>query len=118
MFTCLAPGAIGVKADLEQGLDYANKGGFAGLDVNIRQAADLVQSEGVAHVKALFSDRGLRMWVRVEWQSGRFQRGAESAPSVGGGWPVDRVKPRDTVDTTGLRWPELPGELQIHRQTT
>ena len=31
------------------------------MDVNIRQAADLVQAEGVGHVKALFSDRGLRM---------------------------------------------------------
>ncbi len=87
MFTCLAPGAIGVKADLEQGLDYANKGGFAGLDVNIRQAADLVQSEGVDHVKALFSDRGLRMggWgLGFAWNGSQedFNEGLKALPRL------------------------------------
>ena len=46
MFTCLAPGAIGVKANLDEGLAYAQKAGFQGLDVNMREISDLVDEHG------------------------------------------------------------------------
>ena len=61
MYTCLAPGAIGVKANLEEGLSYAQKGGFAGLDVNVREISGLVAEQGADHVKSLFSDRGVQI---------------------------------------------------------
>lgn len=60
MFKSLAPGAIGVKADLEEGLDHAKAAGFGGLDPNIRAVADLVDEKGADHVKGMFADRGLR----------------------------------------------------------
>jgi sugar phosphate isomerase/epimerase len=61
MFTCLAPGAIGVKANLNEGLDYAANGGFQGLDINIRVISDLVYENGADHVKALFADKNLQI---------------------------------------------------------
>lgn len=61
MFTCLAPGAIGVKADLDEGLDYASNSGFQGLDINIRVISELVDENGADHVKALFADKNLQI---------------------------------------------------------
>ena len=74
MFTCLAPGAIGVKADLEEGLVHAQKGGFQGLDVNMRVVSDLVDKHGPEHVKGLFSERDLRIGA---WGLGFAWNGAE-----------------------------------------
>jgi sugar phosphate isomerase/epimerase len=76
MFTCLAPGAIGVKANLEEGLVHAQKGGFQGLDVNMRVVSDLVDKHGPEHVKALFSERDLRMGA---WGLGFAWNGTEEA---------------------------------------
>jgi sugar phosphate isomerase/epimerase len=61
MFTCLAPGAIGVKANLTEGLDYAANCGFQGLDVNMKEVSGLVEEHGPDHVKTMFSDKGLRI---------------------------------------------------------
>ena len=61
MFTCLAPGAIGVKANLEEGLALALKGGFQGLDVNMREVSDLVDARGPEHVMGLFAEKTLRI---------------------------------------------------------
>ncbi len=75
MFKCLAPGAIGVKADLEEGLAYARDGGFQGLDVNMRAISDLVDAQGADHVKDLFGNHGLRIGV---WGLGFAWNGSEA----------------------------------------
>ena len=61
MYKCLAPGAIGVNANLEEGLAYAKAAGFDGLDVNIDAISEAVDADGVDHVKTLFSENGVRI---------------------------------------------------------
>ncbi|MDE3258968.1 MAG: sugar phosphate isomerase/epimerase [Gemmatimonadota bacterium] len=70
MFKSLAPGAIGVKATLEEGLAFAGAAGFQGLDVNIREVAAYVREKGADHVTGLFRDAGLKIgaWgLPVAW---------------------------------------------------
>jgi len=60
MYTCLAPGAIGIRASLEEGLAIAAEAGFKGLDVGIKDIADRIQEEDADQVKGLFSAAGVR----------------------------------------------------------
>src|SRR4051794_16371033 len=75
MFTALAPGAIGVRvASLKEAIAAARTGGFEGVDFDVREVADLVDTQGAAAVRALFDDAGIRPggWgVPTDW------RGAE-----------------------------------------
>ncbi len=70
MFKSLAPGAVGVKATLSEGLELAGSAGFQGLDVHIREVADCVREKGADHVTGLFRDAGLKIgaWgLPVSW---------------------------------------------------
>ena len=72
MFKNLSPGAIGIRNfGLEQSLDLARKTGFAGVDFDIREAADLAQVHGVDYVRGLFEEREMRpgVWgLPVAWR--------------------------------------------------
>ncbi len=54
MYKNLNTGAIGVKADLAETIQYAKNNGFAGIDFSIGEAVTLADSHGVDHVRALF----------------------------------------------------------------
>ena len=60
MFRCLSPGAIGIGATLQEGLDLAARSGFQGLEVNIGELADLIDKTSADDVKALFEKAGIR----------------------------------------------------------
>ncbi len=61
MYTCLSPGAIGIKMTLPDASELAAATGFEGLEFNIVEAADLAQAQGVEYVKDLFAQRNLRV---------------------------------------------------------
>lgn len=71
MFKNLSPGAIGIRnCSLADSLDLASRSGFGGVDFNIREAAAVVESSGIGHLKALFSSTGVRpgQWgLPVRW---------------------------------------------------
>ncbi len=85
MFRCLSPGALGVQANLIEGLQYARIGGFQGLEVNIREIARLIDQHGSAYVKDLFLEAGIRPggWgLPLNWRGSEeeFQQGLEELP--------------------------------------
>lgn len=60
MYATLSPGAIGVHVNsLEDGIAAAKTGGFAGLEVNIGEAASLIDAQGVDAVRQLFIEGGI-----------------------------------------------------------
>jgi sugar phosphate isomerase/epimerase len=61
MYTCLSPGAIGIKMALPDALKLAAATGFEGLEFSIGEAADLAGQHGVEYVKDLFARAGLRV---------------------------------------------------------
>jgi sugar phosphate isomerase/epimerase len=73
MYTCLSPGAIGVRGlSLADAVDLARRIRFGGVDFNIREAARLAEDRGVDHVKRLFEDAGVRpgQWgLPVSWRN-------------------------------------------------
>ncbi len=73
MYKNLAPGAIGIKCGLAEGLDLARAAGFAGADLNLAEAQQIADAQGVEAVRALFADRGLQIggWgFPVAWRGG------------------------------------------------
>ena len=54
MFKNLSPGAIGVAADMKQGLAYARQFGFEGLDLNIYEAKKIAEEQSIEEVKKLW----------------------------------------------------------------
>ena len=68
MFKNLSPGAIGVSADMPQGLAYARQFGFEGLDLNIHQASQMAEAQSVSEVKALWDGIKMGGWsFPVAW---------------------------------------------------
>jgi sugar phosphate isomerase/epimerase len=71
MFKNLSPGAIGIRGlSLAEQIDLAAQTGFGGIDFSIREAAELADEKGIAYVKALFADAGVRpgQWgLPVAW---------------------------------------------------
>lgn len=71
MFKNLSPGAIGIRnLTLADSIELARASGFAGIDFNIREAADLAALRGVEYVQALFAEAGVRpgQWgLPVAW---------------------------------------------------
>jgi sugar phosphate isomerase/epimerase len=61
MFKNLSPGAIGIQANIEEGLVLAKSAGFEGLDLNISEANTLANEHSVNHVKNLWAEAGLKM---------------------------------------------------------
>jgi sugar phosphate isomerase/epimerase len=87
MFKSLAPGAIGVKADLHQGIAYAKDAGFEGLDVGIKTLASEIEAHDVDYVKHLFSSAGIRIgaWgLPVAWNGTEadYKRDLEQLPAL------------------------------------
>jgi sugar phosphate isomerase/epimerase len=72
MFKSLSPGTIGIRnITLQRGVELAEGGGFGGLDLDIRQVADLADARGAAYVRDLFQLAGLRLgaWgLPVNWR--------------------------------------------------
>src|SRR5215212_2576319 len=73
MYKTLSPGAIGVKApSLEEGIQAAKVGGFAGLEVAAAQLADAVDQRGAEAVNKLFADARIRpaaFGLPVDWRT-------------------------------------------------
>ena len=61
MFKDLSPGAIGIQANIEEGLALAKSAGFEGLDLNISEASTLASEHSVDYVKNLWAEAGLKM---------------------------------------------------------
>jgi len=55
MFKCLNAGAIGVNGTFEELIELARDGGFGGLDVNLKEIVELVESRGADAVKNMMS---------------------------------------------------------------
>lgn len=73
MYKALSPRAIGVRvASLDEALAAARLGGFAGVEFDAREVADLVERHGAASVRARFQEAGLRpaAWsLPVDWRN-------------------------------------------------
>lgn len=60
MFANLNAGAIGVRADLSQTIEYAQRNGFGGIDFSIVEAAELAKAHSAGYVKDLFERAQVR----------------------------------------------------------
>ena len=60
MFSSLNPGALSFAAPLGEALHLARAGGFAGLDLPVRELRDLVAQSSIQAVKDRFSGAGVR----------------------------------------------------------
>lgn len=71
MFKNLSTGAIGIHADMKEGLTLAKEAGFEGLDLNIGEASQLAEEHSVQYVKDLWAEAGITMggWgFGVNWR--------------------------------------------------
>ncbi len=87
MFKSLSPGAIGVKAPLEEALALAKGGGFQGLDISIGEVADRVAEKGADYVKGLFEEAEMRIgaWgLPVAWNGPEsdYREGLDRLPDL------------------------------------
>jgi len=73
MFTTLGPGAIGIKGlSLPESIELAAKSGFQGVVFDTREVATLANAHGIASVRALFTNAGVRpaSWnLPVAWNN-------------------------------------------------
>ncbi|MCS7220130.1 MAG: sugar phosphate isomerase/epimerase family protein [Anaerolineae bacterium] len=101
MFKNLSTGAIGIRTDLIGALRLAKAYGFAGIEFNILEAAELAARHGIDHVRHMFAEAGV--------VPGNF------------GFPVDFRKDEDTwrADLEALpRLARLARELGATRTAT
>lgn len=101
MFKNLSPGAIGIQANIEEGLALAKSTGFEGLDLNISEANTLANEHSVDYVKNLWAEADLKM----------------------GGWglPVNYRGSDAEFDESLSTFPDLAklaADLGCHRTTT
>jgi sugar phosphate isomerase/epimerase len=87
MFKNLSPGAIGIRnCSLTDSIELAAKSGFGGIDFSIREAAELVESQGLDHLKGLFEEAGVRpgQWgLPVRWlDQEEWQQDLEDLPQL------------------------------------
>ena len=71
MFRNLSTGAIGIQANMTEGLALAKDSGFEGLDLNIGEAGQLAAENSIDHVKGIWEDAGITMggWgFGVNWR--------------------------------------------------
>lgn len=61
MYTCLSPGAIGIRASMPEAIELAAAAGFDALEFGISSAADMIDAHGAAYVRDLFARSGVRM---------------------------------------------------------
>src|SRR5438067_12398356 len=61
MYKALNPHAIGVRtSNLSEAIAAARKGGFDGVEFDVREVADLVEQQGAAAVKDMFATAELK----------------------------------------------------------
>jgi sugar phosphate isomerase/epimerase len=87
MFRNLSPGAIGIRGlTLAQSIELAHKTGFGGIDLSIREAAELADEHGTDHVRALFADAGVLpgQWgLPVAWNNDeQWEKDLEELPRL------------------------------------
>ena len=71
MFRNLSTGAIGIQANMTDGLTLAKEAGFEGLDLNIGEASQLAEKHSVDYIKDLWKSSGIAMggWgFGVSWR--------------------------------------------------
>lgn len=71
MFKNLSTGAIGIRANMKEGLELARTAGFEGLDMDIGEAGQLAAEHSVQFVKELWAGAGIKMggWgFGVNWR--------------------------------------------------
>lgn len=71
MFKNLSTGAIGIRANMKEGLELARTAGFEGLDLDIGEAGQLAAEHSVQFVKELWAGAGIKMggWgFGVNWR--------------------------------------------------
>ena len=71
MFRNLSTGAIGIRANMTEGLALAREAGFEGLDLNIGEASQIAEEHSVDYVKDLWKDADILMggWgFGVNWR--------------------------------------------------
>ena len=73
MYNALMPGAIGIKnLTLAETIALAKEAGFQGVNFEVREAKALADEHGIASVKALFDDAGIKpagFGLPVNWQN-------------------------------------------------
>ncbi len=88
MYKALSPHAIQVRpANLQEALAYARMGGFAGLEFNPGEVADLVEAHGAEHVRQLFAAAGQHVagWgINFDWRGSEaaWQQGLQQLPRI------------------------------------
>src|SRR5690606_17952599 len=86
MFKNLSTGAIGIRnISLEQTLQLAQQTGFAGIDFDIREAAQLAGERGVDYVRGLFAQYGIQPggWgLPVAWNQDHWLEGVVQLPAL------------------------------------
>ena len=75
MFKNLSTGAIGIRADMKEGLALAKNAGYEGLDLNIGEAHQLAEEHSVDYVKDLWNAAEIKMGG---WGFGVNWRGSDS----------------------------------------
>lgn len=71
MFRNLSTGAIGIQANMTEGLALAKDAGFEGLDLNIGEASQIAEEHSTDHLKGIWEDAGIAMggWgFGVSWR--------------------------------------------------
>lgn len=71
MFKNLSTGAIGIRANMKEGLELARTAGFEGLDMDIGEAGQFAAEHSVQFVKELWAGSGIKMggWgFGVNWR--------------------------------------------------
>ncbi len=71
MFKNLSTGAIGIRANMKEGLELAKAAGFEGFDLGIDEAGQFAEEHSVQFVKELWAEAGIKMggWgFGVNWR--------------------------------------------------
>jgi sugar phosphate isomerase/epimerase len=88
MFKSLSPGDIGIRGlSLSQSIELAQKTGFGGVNLGIREAAQLADARGIDHVKSLFENAGVLpgQWglpVRLNGDEAAWKQDLEELPRL------------------------------------
>lgn len=88
MYKALSPNAVGLHPEnLGAAIALARTGGFAGVELNIREAAQLIEQRGAEEVKQMFAGAGIRpaAWgLPVDWRGDEqsWRRGLGELPRL------------------------------------